>query len=69
MFATVQLQVGELEVALVAPGVGTHEGTLLAALRPDDGRGDAGDAPHVLLTPTKAFLLRVKAGFVVPAGL
>lgn len=69
VFATVQLQVGELEVALVAPWVGTHEGTLLAAVRSDDGRSDAGNAPHVLPTPTKAFLFRVKARFVVPVGL
>lgn len=66
MFATVQLQVGELEVALVAPWVGTHEGTLLAAVRPDDGRSDAGNAPHVLPTPTKAFSFRVKARFRCP---
>lgn len=53
MFATVQLQIGELEVAFVAAWVGAHEGPLLAALRPDDGRSDAGHPPHVLAEATK----------------
>lgn len=57
MLAAVQLQVGELEVAFVAPRVGAHEGTLLAALRPDERRADAGNAPHVLPTSKKHFYL------------
>lgn len=46
----VHLQVGQLEVPLVAAGVGAHEGALLTALggRPDQRGGHAGHAPHVL---------------------
>lgn len=60
VLAAVQLQVGELEVAFVAAWVGAHEGTLLAALCPDERRTDAGNAPHVLPTSKKAFLFGVK---------
>lgn len=57
VLAAVQLQVGELEVAFVAPRVGAHEGALLAALRPDERRADARYAPHVLPTSKKRFYL------------
>lgn len=50
MFAAVHLQVRELEVAFVAPGVGAHERALLAALRAHNRRGDAGDPPNILHT-------------------
>lgn len=46
----VHLQVGEFEVTLVAPGVRTHEGTLLVGfcVRSDDGGSHTWDSPNIL---------------------
>lgn len=49
MFAAVHLQVGEFEVALVAPGVGAHERPLLIGLgRAHNGRGDSRHPADIL---------------------
>lgn len=56
VLSAVHLQVGQLEVSLVAARVGTHEGTLLVGLarRPHDGRSHPGHTPHVLQGQTPA---------------
>lgn len=50
MLSAVHLQVGQLEVSLVAARVGTHEGTLLVGLagRAHDGGSHAGHTPDIL---------------------
>lgn len=49
MLAAVHLQVGEFEVTLVAPRIGTHEWPLLIGLRGAyDGRGDARHSADIL---------------------
>lgn len=52
VFATVHLQMRQLEVAFVASWVGTHERTLLAAFWPHNGRSDARHPPYILRTHT-----------------